>query len=204
MTIHHAQAKFSPDRPSTVASLRYEIDRIDDALLDLVEARVSLTVAMAALKDTDTAPRLKLRPRREAEVLGRLTGRARGADPAMIDQIWRTLMAYGLQDQAPMQLVLYADVGEAARLALQDRIRARFGPAAALRWAGTEAEALDAARGTETVAIVAGRSTPDLARTGDDMTAELRVFETLDGPDGTAYAIGRVAAEDLVSPEPPR
>lgn len=195
------QAKAEPRGAPTVRSIRDEIDRIDDALLDLVEARVSLTVAMARLKDTETSTRLKLRPRREAEVIGRLTGRARRADPAMIGHIWRTLMAYGLQDQAPMQLVLHAAGVPDDRLALQDRVRARFGPAAVLRWAASEAEALDAARYTEAVAVVAGPM-PDL---GD---ADLRMFETFDAAGRTAYAIGRVAPEDLVAdlvlPEPPR
>lgn len=205
MTISRLQASI-PDasRPHplpTVHSLRAEIDRVDDALLDLVEARVSLTMEMAALKHDD-AGFLKLRPRREAEVLGRLTARARKADPAMIRHVWRTLMAYGLQDQAPMQLVLHADGGDVSdRLALQDRVRARFGPAAALRWAATRGEALDAARDTEAVAILAGSSAPA------DHDG-LRLFETLESAGETggcfAHAIGRVAAADLAPPEPRR
>lgn len=173
----------------TVASLRSEIDRIDDALLDLVERRVAATTAIAALKDGEGEDRLKIRPRREAEVVGRLTRRARRAPPEMVGHLWRTIMSYGLQDQARMHLILHC---EGDRLALQAVVRNRFGPAPALRWASCERDALDVARREEAVAIIARDGLPDLADT------PLRVFETVLVGDATAYAIGRVAPTDIV------
>lgn len=172
---------------ATVSALRAEIDRVDDALLALVERRVELTAAMAALK-ADAPDRLRIRPRREAEVVGRLTRRARAAPPAMVEHLWRTLMSYGLRDQARMDLVLHAP-GD--RLALHAAVRTRFGPAPDLRWAAGEADALDAASREEAVAVVVRADPPDLR--GTSLTA----FERLDLGDATAYAIGRVDPADV-------
>lgn len=174
--------------PQTLGDLRFEIDRIDDAMLDLVERRMTVTASIAALKNGDGANRLRLRPRREAEVVDRLTRRAQGAPPEMIGHLWRTLMSYSLESQAPMHLVLHTN-GD--RLAMQDSVRARFGPAARIRWAADAGEALEAARDGEAVAVVCERR-------GDE---DLLVFDTIPCGAGVAYAIGRVAPEDVVPQE---
>ena len=182
----------APTRPQTLTALRGEIDRIDDALVDLLEARVATSAAISALKDQAGDGCLKLRPRREAEVVARVTGRARGAPPAMIGHLWRTIMSYGLQSQAPMRLVLHA---EAERGPMQDIVRARFGPAAPLGWAASEAEALAVAASDEAVAVIARDGPPDLRGT------PLRVFDIVPLGSGVAYAIGRVAPADIVAPD---
>lgn len=172
----------------TLSSLRLEIDRIDDALLHLVEERLSASAAIAALKDAESGNRLKLRPRREAEIVDRLTRRARTAPPAMIGHVWRTLMAYGLHDQSPMRVVIH---GGGDRLALQDVARERFGPAASLAWASCAADALGAAEREEAVAVTFGDAPPDLAGTS------LQVFDRLSVGDQPAWAIGRIASSDI-------
>ena len=185
-----------PDPSRTTASpaigmdaLRAAIDGVDDALLDLVERRVRLTADMAALK-ADARGTLRIRPRREAEVVARVTARARHADPRMVEHLWRTLMSYGLQDQARMNLVLHAPDD---RSALQAIARDRFGPAPPVRWAASERDALDAALTEEAVAVIVRDDPPDLAGT------PLRVFETLREGAATAYAIGRVDPADVAA-----
>lgn len=181
--------------PPTIEDLRSEIDGIDDALLDLVERRMSVSASIAALKEAGGKRRLRLRPRREAEVVDRLTRRAQVAQPEMIGHLWRTLMSYSLQGQAPMRLILHTD-GD--RLALHEGVRTRFGPAARLSWADEADQALDAARNGEVVAVLGA---PLSGAPGDE---GLRVFDEIDCGTHTAYAIGRVAPEDVVPPEPPR
>ena len=62
---HMNQERTAPLAPNLDA-LRSEIDRIDDALLELVEQRLAASLAIAARKDADGDRLLKLRPRREA------------------------------------------------------------------------------------------------------------------------------------------
>lgn len=174
--------------PQTLSSLRNEIDRIDDALLDLVEARLLAARGIAVMKNAGGDACLKLRPRREAQVVERLTARSPGVDPALIGQLWNTLMAFSLQGQARLELVLH---GGGDRLPLQDAARARFGLAASLRWAQSEDEAVSAACAGECVAVIARGTAPALA------DGRLVVFDTLSAGGETAYAIGRIAPEDL-------
>lgn len=177
--------------PQTLDQLRCEIDRIDDALLELVEQRLAATRGLATIKDAG-GDVLKLRPRREAEVVARLTARWQQVEPSLIRHLWSTLMAYGVQGQARMELVL---CGERDRLALQDAVRVRFGPAASLRWVANEDEALRAARTSEAVAVIAPVMTADTAPKLEGLV----VFETIRaGRAGevVAQAIGRIAPED--------
>lgn len=170
-------------------TLRHEIDAIDDDLLALIERRVAASAKVAALKNGESPGLLKLRPRREAEVVNRLQQAARRAPPEMVAHLWRTLMSYGLEAQTPVQLVVHATGN---RQALQECVRARFGPAAALVWSDDAASALAVARDQEAIAILDHA----LALPQDD---NLRVFDTIARPDGLRlYAIGRVAAEDIV------
>lgn len=181
----------SIDALPSLDELRGQINRIDIDLLDLVERRVSLSARIAMLKQAD--PMLKLRPRREAELIAGLTARAKAIEPELITHVWRTLMSCSLQTQVPMHLVLADNAGLDVhdRLAMQDRVRIRFGPVAALRWAADAPEALDAARTTETVAVIASSRPPDV-------DGDLTIFETITAGPLTAYAVGRIAPEDLV------
>lgn len=173
--------------PQTLSNLRAEIDRIDDALMELVDERLRASRAIADAKLSDGGNRLKLRPRREAELVARLAARAPGVDVALIRQIWGALMAYGVQDQEAMELVL---CGGGDRLALQDAVRLRFGLAANVHWATDAEEALAAAASREAVAVIAARA-PLLL---DD---DLVIFDTIVVKDTTAYAIGRIAPDDV-------
>lgn len=178
--------------PQSLNSLRGEIDRIDDALLDLIERRGTLSASIAALKATEGEGRLRLRLRREAEVIDRLTRRANPANRRMVADVWRALMSHALQSQAPMRLVLNGPgsvIGD--RLAMQDAVRARFGPAAVLHWVDDAAMALDLARTSEAVAAILQPDAPDL----DD--GDLAVFDRIDTEAGPVWAVGRVAPDDI-------
>jgi chorismate mutase len=175
--------------PPDLPTLRREIDAVDDQLLDLIERRVELSAQVAALKDCEAPHQLKLRPRREAEIVARLQRNGRRAPPDMVAHLWRTLMSYGLQAQSPVQIVVHA-AGD--RQMLAEIVRARFGPAATLLWAGDAQAALTAAREAEAIAIL-DEGAPAAGE------GALRVFDTLPlAGGGRLYAIGRVAAEDIV------
>jgi len=83
--------------PSTLADLRQEIDRIDDAIHDQLMRRGDLQAAIGQAKtDSD----VYLRPGREAMVLRRLIARHQGAFPkAVLVRIWREVFAAGLSLQ---------------------------------------------------------------------------------------------------------
>ena len=134
-----------------LAILRDRIDTLDEALLDLVERRLAAAQAIAELKSASHDGHLKLRPRREQEIVARLADRAALAPRPLVEALWRELMAYSLQAQVRTDLILHgADLHP-----LTACVRRRFGSAAEMRTAATVAEALTAAAAEEAVAIVA-------------------------------------------------
>lgn len=177
--------------PQSLEALRCEIDRLDDRLLELVEQRLSASATIAALKEAESNRYLKLRPRREAMVIDRLVAKARLAAPALVTELWRALMAYGLQAQVETELMLCA-VRDPALLEAQ--VRTRFGCAATILWAHTPAEALAAAAEREAVAVI--EDGLEFALDGD-----LVIFDKLRGADGSplAVAIGRVAPDEVIA-----
>ncbi|MHB8287291.1 MAG: chorismate mutase, partial [Caulobacteraceae bacterium] len=62
-----------------LTGVRAEIDRIDDAVLDLLQRRMKLAATIGTLKTSGQVDALKLRPDREAAVISRLL---QHADPA--------------------------------------------------------------------------------------------------------------------------
>jgi chorismate mutase len=86
-----------PNDPSTLAELRQEIDRIDDAIHDQLMRRGELQAAIGRAK---TSSEVYLRPGREAIVLRRLIARHQGVFPkAVLVRIWREVFAAGLSLQ---------------------------------------------------------------------------------------------------------
>jgi chorismate mutase len=178
-------------------ALRREIDRLDDAMLALVEQRVTAAMGVAELKRSEHDPRLRLRPAREAAVIERLVGQARNSPEPLVRQIWQEIMAGCLGLQVDTELVLYASRNPAI---LVDAMRKRFGCAARMRIAASPEEALRIARGNEAVAVV------ELDRSGNWWTElqgdeVISPFECLrdDGGAPIGLAVGRIAAEDLRS-----
>lgn len=120
-------------KPQTLDELRKEIDRIDDAIHDLLMRRAEVTCAVAAAK----GPRSKggvapsMRPAREAQVLRRLIARHRGGLPAaVIVRIWREIIAASLQSQTKFHLHVFGGEHQGA---FSDLAHAYFGASTPIR-----------------------------------------------------------------------
>lgn len=185
--------------PAATASpldhLRSEIDSLDDALLELIERRLAASNAVAALKRSEGDRWLKLRPRREEQIVRRLIGRARLASPKLITHVWRNLLSYSVHIQAATELVLCASRN---RNDLVEHLRERFGWAAEVRWVDSPGEAIDLIRRREAVAMI------ELDRLSDWWLGlgdqdEVRIFDSARSADGSVCALllGRIAADDL-------
>lgn len=174
----------------SLGQLRAEIDRLDDSILELIERRLATADAIAARKEADDSRLLKIRRRREEEVVARLNRQAHHAQPDLIAHIWREIMSHSLQVQAPVQLVI-APTPEPALM--EARVRAHFGSAAPVRWAASVSEALRLAQEEEAIAILPH---PVTRPAGD-----LSIFDVITAKDGEpiAYAIGRVGHDDAAS-----
>jgi chorismate mutase / prephenate dehydratase len=124
----------TPDR--TLAALRSELDRIDDALQDLLIERAKIVEQVAR-----TGKPAAFRPGREASIVRRLVARHRGSlPPASLFRIWRELLAgtTGMQGGFSMT-VCDADPGAM----LTQLAREHFGALTPLRQCATAAQALD-------------------------------------------------------------
>lgn len=111
--------------PKSLDALRHEIDRIDDAIHDLVMRRLEVVAGMGALKGDGPA----VRPAREAMLLRRLAARHRGRLPKpVLVRLWRELFAAGTALQGAFAIAVPAPEsrpGEAA--ALWDLARDQYG-----------------------------------------------------------------------------
>ncbi len=81
--------KSSPSASQPLETIRKEIDRIDDGILDLLAQRFALVEQVKAAKQSLDI-QMPLRPAREAEVLRRLVGKARvlGLNPKLLVRLW--------------------------------------------------------------------------------------------------------------------
>ncbi len=78
--------------PGELAALRTEIDRLDEALHDLLMRRAEVVVRVAA--SADKADGMALRPGREAAIIRRLLARHLGElPPQTLVRLWRELLA---------------------------------------------------------------------------------------------------------------
>lgn len=163
-------------------SLRSELDRIDDALLDLVEQRLSRSRHIGSLKRASEGT--PLRRRRESEIVSRLARRASTAKATEVATIWRALMGVSVQAQRVMAIVVHApDRG----VQVTDASRRAFGCAAPLAEADDPEEALDRARRGDAIAVI------ELAPAEGWWTmladGDLRPFELLRDRDGRPIAV---------------
>jgi chorismate mutase len=113
-------------RPSiTLDDLRREIDRIDDAIHELLMQRSAVGQRLSGLKDNGPA----IRPAREATLLRRLAARHRGDLPmAVLARVWRELFAAMTALQGPFSVAVTAP-GDASpeAAAFWDLARDHFG-----------------------------------------------------------------------------
>ena len=87
------------DAAALLIGLRAEIDRLDDAIHDLLMARAEVVAQVSAQGGKG---RVALRPGREAEILRRLLRRHRGHLPRRaVVRVWRELLAATTSMQGP-------------------------------------------------------------------------------------------------------
>ena len=118
-----------PQNPDLLASIREEIDQIDDHLLILLEQRFAVTEKVRRAKaDSKDAWPLPLRPAREAAIMRRLLAKAKGGlvNPELVVRLWRAIISQSSVNQSPITVHvsrhLNANVGHRLRL------RDYFGP----------------------------------------------------------------------------
>lgn len=135
----------------TLAGLRGEIDRLDDALVDLLLDRAKLVRAIGALKGADGGP--VLRPGREAEILRRLLARADGdLDGAAVVRIFREIVSAAVRQQGVFSVAASMPDGGPSCWALA---RDQYGAATPIKpMAGPAQVAAAVADGTVSVGIV--------------------------------------------------
>lgn len=172
-------------------ALREGIDAIDDAMLDLIVRRQGLARRINALKPP-AEETLKLRPDREAHVVGRLVARAAPEDRRLVLALWREIMSAGLAAQTELTVITASptpSIRHAARLRFGVSARYRSdAPEAALRAAEAEAAVvvLDPADGTAWWTAL--QRMPDVW-----------IFDRLElESGGEALAVGRVRPDSLV------
>ena len=114
-----------PDAPkSTLADLRREIDRIDEAMHRLLMERGDIIDTLIATKKTAESGSA-FRPAREADMMKRLVERHHGLLPLdTVESIWRVIIATFTYVQAPFSVHADLSPGEAA---MRDSARFHFG-----------------------------------------------------------------------------
>lgn len=119
-----------------LASLRAELDRLDDRLHDTLMQRAEVVTRVAALR---TKGAVALRAGREASIIRRLLARHGGALPAFgVVRIWRELLATTTAQQRPMLVSVCEADGDPAYAAVA---REHFGALTPLRVHRTPAQA---------------------------------------------------------------
>jgi chorismate mutase len=145
--------------PPTLADLRREIDRIDEAMHRLLMERGEIIDTLIATKKTADSGSA-FRPAREADMMRRLVERHRGILPLdTAESIWRVIIATFTYVQAPFALHADISAGEAA---MRDSARFHFGftvPFVAHIGASGVAAAVAASRGDLGLVPAANAST---------------------------------------------
>ncbi len=95
----------------SLEAVRAQMDAIDDRILDLVRERTQLADQVAAAKGPDGG--LPLRPAREVRLMRRLIEKG-GADPELVIELWRALIAANIRRQGAVEVTV-ASVGDIVR-----------------------------------------------------------------------------------------
>ncbi|MFO0995786.1 MAG: chorismate mutase [Alphaproteobacteria bacterium] len=137
------------ETPKSLEDLRRDIDRVDDAIHDLIMRRTALVHAIRKTKSDGLA----LRPGREAMILRRLLARHEGEFPrSVLVRIWREIMGAMVRLQSPFSVAVTAEAGGADFLAIA---REEYGAATPLTPCRSPQLAIGSVRdGTASVAIV--------------------------------------------------
>ena len=116
-----------PKRPETpsLADLRQEIDRLDEAMHGLLMERGEIIDRLIAVKKSQETGGSAFRPAREAEMMRRLVERHRGILPLdTVESIWRVIIATFTYVQSPFSVHADLTAGDAL---IRDSARFHFG-----------------------------------------------------------------------------
>src|SRR4051794_31758927 len=114
----------APKTAPSLADLRVEIDRIDEAMHRLLMERGAIIDTLIKVKGTQVSGSA-FRPAREAEVMRRLVERHEGILPLdTVESIWRVIAATFTHVQAPFAVHADLTPGDAA---MRDCARFHFG-----------------------------------------------------------------------------
>ena len=114
----------APKTPS-LANLRKEIDRIDEAMHQLLMERAGIIDRLIAVKRNDDSGASAFRPAREAEMMRRLVKRHKGILPLdTVESIWRVIISTFTYVQAPFSVHADLSAGDAL---MRDSARFHFG-----------------------------------------------------------------------------
>jgi chorismate mutase/prephenate dehydratase len=144
--------------PGGLPALRAELDRIDDALHELLVERAKVIEQVAR-----SGKRGAYRPGREASIIRRLLRQHGGSLPLQaIPRIWRELLAGTTAMQGPFSVAV-CEPGGGSLFSLA--AREHFGALVPLRTYGSPAQALaEISRGTASVAVLPAPSDTEAPR----------------------------------------
>jgi chorismate mutase len=199
-----------PKRPRqkdpSLADLRREIDRIDEAMHDLLIERGAIIERLIAVKKTEETGSA-FRPAREAEMMRRIVKRHHGSLPLdTVESIWRVIISTFTYVQAPF--AVHADLSAGDAL-MRDSARFHFGftvPFEPHMGASSVVEAVTESRGDlgliPAFAIAGGGPwwTALEFDTAPKIIARLPFVERADHPAAMPiFVISRVAADAMVT-----
>jgi chorismate mutase len=114
-----------PPEPPSLADLRKEIDRIDEAMHGLLMERGEIIDRLIAVKRSQDTGTSAFRPAREAEMMRRLVKRHKGILPLdTAESIWRVIISTFTYVQAPFSVHADLSAGDAL---MRDSARFHFG-----------------------------------------------------------------------------
>src|SRR5690348_13644559 len=114
-----------PPEPPSLADLRKEIDRIDEAMHGLLMERGEIIDRLIAVKRSQDTGTSAFRPAREAEMMRRLVQRHHGSLPLdTAESIWRVIISTFTYVQAPFSVHADLSAGDAL---MRDSARFHFG-----------------------------------------------------------------------------
>src|SRR5512144_2964413 len=114
-----------PPETPTLADLRKEIDRIDEAMHQLLIERSEIIDRLIAAKRSQDTGTSAFRPAREAEMMRRLVKRHKGILPLdTVESIWRVIISTFTYVQAPFSVHADLSAGDAL---MRDSARFHFG-----------------------------------------------------------------------------
>jgi chorismate mutase len=194
----------APKAPLTLADLRRDIDRIDEAMHRLLMERGDIINTLIATKKTAESGSA-FRPAREADMMRRLVERHKGLLPLdTVESIWRVIIATFTYVQAPFSVHADLSAGEAA---MRDTARFHFGftvPFVTHIGASGVVAAVAASRGDiGLVPAAGGGSAWWMALEGDDapkIIARLPFVERADHPAGLpVFGVARPNPDAIVT-----